>query len=508
MSSALEYLVAALAGGAKSAYGEWQNQQDKKEREAERQRLLERETADRARQMRLDTQGAQRWTVEQTQRNAADMPLSPDEQAAYAGLGLNVRRAPGPVVEDPTATPTLQGTTAPPTTPFAKLTNPFARSDAGTGAPSPFDTLRMDGTASAAPKQPYTVLPFTVPGMSQPDVAMRPLNTQESLQEATRSRLEQMLADTNDPQMRQALEVSLAQMGGARVPTLPKADKQVVPDEHSDTGFSLVTSQNGQELSRTPAPAPAGYRNPPLRLTATEMAAAKSLGLPTNDPEVWTPAQSKQFYDLVRPPKPAAGGKTDTPYSEAYLTRLSENPGLMNNLTPSERVKLYPIFAERGYPGLGRQLQPTMIGRISETESAVASLKDLKESIKAAESKIGPMAGWSRRNPMDEQARTVFAEINLVKQRVGKALEGGVLRKEDEEKYKQILAVMEDRPQVAYGKIDGLVKTLERDNNIYQDNLIATGWAVPKKVGTSTADELERYVKPDGSVGYRKKGGK
>jgi hypothetical protein len=38
-------------------------------------------------------------------------------------------------------------------------------------------------------------------------------------------------------------------------------------------------------------------------------------------------------------------------------------------------------------------------------------------------------------------SRKVQAEIDRVRQLVGKALEGGVLRKEDEEKYKKILHI-------------------------------------------------------------------
>ena len=44
--------------------------------------------------------------------------------------------------------------------------------------------------------------------------------------------------------------------------------------------------------------------------------------------------------------------------------------------------------------------------------------------------------------------------VDTARQVVGKALEGGVLRKEDEDKYKKILPTMQDAPEVAASKLD------------------------------------------------------
>jgi len=54
------------------------------------------------------------------------------------------------------------------------------------------------------------------------------------------------------------------------------------------------------------------------------------------------------------------------------------------------------------------------------------------------------------------------AVINKVKQIIGKSLEGGVLRKEDEEKYKLILPTIDDAPEVAASKLAGLKDTLNQ----------------------------------------------
>ena len=52
-----------------------------------------------------------------------------------------------------------------------------------------------------------------------------------------------------------------------------------------------------------------------------------------------------------------------------------------------------------------------------------------------------------------------------MRQKVGKALEGGVLRKEDEEKYKKILPTIYDTEAVALDKIAQLQEMITRDLN-------------------------------------------
>jgi hypothetical protein len=47
-------------------------------------------------------------------------------------------------------------------------------------------------------------------------------------------------------------------------------------------------------------------------------------------------------------------------------------------------------------------------------------------------------------------------------------LEGGVLRKEDEEKYKKILATLTDTPETATYKIDSLIKNIQTNLTDYQ----------------------------------------
>jgi hypothetical protein len=68
--------------------------------------------------------------------------------------------------------------------------------------------------------------------------------------------------------------------------------------------------------------------------------------------------------------------------------------------------------------------------------------------------------------------------INLVKQIIGKGLEGGVLRKEDESKYEKMLPTMSDPAAVAQSKIENMIKTLEQKRVTHIDALEDAGYDV------------------------------
>lgn len=108
----------------------------------------------------------------------------------------------------------------------------------------------------------------------------------------------------------------------------------------------------------------------------------------------------------------------------------------------------------------GRPVTSGDAGRFAELDASLDDLKILKDTLgtTGAGSKVGAMlpniiteyTGWGS----DSKQRQ--ATIDRVKQVIGKALEGGVLRKEDELKYTKILPTIGDPPEVAKAKIEGL----------------------------------------------------
>ena len=162
---------------------------------------------------------------------------------------------------------------------------------------------------------------------------------------------------------------------------------------------------------------------------------------------------------------------------------VMQNPNLWDNLTPTAKTEIAPEIAKRGGGAIfGKPLSESAIGKLSDSRSAVAALRDLREVLKANEQYIGPVSGLQAINPYSD-ARKAQANIDMVRQRVGKALEGGVLRKEDEEKYRRILATLTDVPSTAIYKVDQLIGTLERDIETFTDE--------QKKAGRRVSSEPE-----------------
>lgn len=90
------------------------------------------------------------------------------------------------------------------------------------------------------------------------------------------------------------------------------------------------------------------------------------------------------------------------------------------------------------------------------------------------------------------EAKSQQALIDRVKQVIGKALEGGVLRKEDEAKYAKILPTVSDPPQVKKAKIAGLKAAITQKRQRMLENFSSADFDVSKFSGAPTgkADPL------------------
>ena len=190
--------------------------------------------------------------------------------------------------------------------------------------------------------------------------------------------------------------------------------------------------------------------------------------------------------------------QTDDPVSLDGLSERAKavynEPLLLNNYTSTEKGKILDEILGAGLDfGGTKALSDGAIKDISQTEAAIANLYNLKEIVSNNLEYIGPISGLQKYNPWSK-ARKAQAEIDRVRQTVGKALEGGVLRKEDEEKYKKILATLNDTPDTAFYKIDSLITSLERDIDNYKKIQSDSGRYVPENTSsnrTSTGLEYE-----------------
>jgi hypothetical protein len=175
------------------------------------------------------------------------------------------------------------------------------------------------------------------------------------------------------------------------------------------------------------------------------------------------------------------------------------NPMLINQYTATEKGKIIDEISNAGLDpsGLvGKALSDTAIKEISQTQDALDSLNDLMTKIKDNKEYIGPIKGLAYLNPWSK-ARKVLADIDRIRQTVGKALGGGVLRKEDEEKYKKILATITDTPETAEYKIVQLIADINSNLKNYATNQGLSGRYVDSSILNSVSSSGQSTMTDD-----------
>lgn len=158
----------------------------------------------------------------------------------------------------------------------------------------------------------------------------------------------------------------------------------------------------------------------------------------------------------------------------------------------------------------GRQVTSGDAGDIAEFNTALDDLATLRGELEGngatgTAAQIGAnlwtpitnLTGWGA------DAKSKQAQIDRVKQVIGKALEGGVLRKEDELKYEKILPTIKDSPELVRTKLNGLVKAIEKRQQRKLEALDSAGYDVSRFVAPGAAAAAGGTVKmraPDGRM--------
>ena len=124
-----------------------------------------------------------------------------------------------------------------------------------------------------------------------------------------------------------------------------------------------------------------------------------------------------------------------------------------------------------------KELSQGEIEALSEADSAEKKLISVIDRIKKNKNLMGIGAGIKAAtgkaafNLWGEEEQKLRGEIDFVRQKVGTALEGGVLKDRDDIKYKKILATIFDNPEVAAAKLENVLKGIREDKDIYIQNL-------------------------------------
>jgi hypothetical protein len=135
-------------------------------------------------------------------------------------------------------------------------------------------------------------------------------------------------------------------------------------------------------------------------------------------------------------------------------------------------------------------LSDSAVARTTDAEKALGGLDEL-DAILAEGYAGGKISGNIRKlNPFDDTFKTQQASIDRIRQIVGKALEGGVLRKEDEDKYKKILPTMQDQPDVYRAKVAQLRTMIGADIQ----NYLKLQQSYGKGAGQATGTDIQSLM--------------
>jgi len=133
-------------------------------------------------------------------------------------------------------------------------------------------------------------------------------------------------------------------------------------------------------------------------------------------------------------------------------------------------------------------LPPTNVSNLSDARFLPGELAKLEKTIKDKPGLFGKLKNVEiigtdiRLNPfaaMSTDTNIADAEFKRIAQLVGKFMEGGVLRKEDEVKYAKMLPGLQDlNPTVAQAKLDGVREMLAMKYNNYLIDFNGSGYDV------------------------------
>ena len=163
----------------------------------------------------------------------------------------------------------------------------------------------------------------------------------------------------------------------------------------------------------------------------------------------------------------------------------SSEPGMIvqrNTKTGEYRKKeLPPNFTPAKKPGpKEKQLSPHDVVNVGLGRDAQNAMSTVKNSLDKWRGLMGPIEGrYHENNPWNTDAQKFNSDLKLAAQKIGKYLEGGVLRKEDEIKYERMLPTLHDTPAVADYKLQQVFQSLKDKQDADLGALQAQGYKTP-----------------------------
>lgn len=122
--------------------------------------------------------------------------------------------------------------------------------------------------------------------------------------------------------------------------------------------------------------------------------------------------------------------------------------------------------AKASTSGGGKELTANMVKKLNEGNAIPILLDDVSTVLEKNKDIMGPIKGnLASANPYNERAQSVNAQMRAASQAFGRFMEGGVLRKEDEDKYRKMFPKTGDTPEVAESKLATVRRLLIQRQN-------------------------------------------
>lgn len=285
-------------------------------------------------------------------------------------------------------------------------------------------------------------------------------------------------------------------------------DPNYLPDDN------IGADDSGQRLPLPPDPQGRQWRSmlpvdskASLQQNSLQNALAKAQINSLDKQSEWATRQGMNTQDndfakqvaLITAVSRMGAAQNNQPDLEGIAQSVEQHPEIMDQLPMTVKAKIIPMLSQRGFNDFGKALTTSEVAHLADQQLAKKQLQQLRDIIAENQQYIGPFAGLSRLNPYSRAAQ-IQADLNRNKQTTGKTLEGGVLRKEDEEKYKYILATMMDTPETALYKIDQLINDFDKAAETRRTELRAAGRRVAPMAAESDPPASAMVVGPDGKV--------
>ena len=131
-----------------------------------------------------------------------------------------------------------------------------------------------------------------------------------------------------------------------------------------------------------------------------------------------------------------------------------------------ERLQLQEAQKKAQQEQRGFKLPPDKVLQVQAGAQIPNTLAEIEGTLSQNSNLFGPMQGrMGAMNPYDTQSQTVDAQMRSAAQQFGRYMEGGVLRKEDEEKYRKMFPNLSDTPDIAKNKLAIVRKLLVDKQN-------------------------------------------